>query len=138
MLEEDTAMLDKAQEHLRSAELLPQHGQLRDAVSRAYSAEAIRRPAVAGAVDPAPTSIHSVRARRRPLGVWYRSPGIGPIPILYPLPYVAMHVVQPPGVRFLPPQAWRVAKFALPSGYGVQRFAPNALPLVCHGGAVSY
>ena len=29
-------MLDKAEEHLRSAELLWQHGQYRDAVSRAY------------------------------------------------------------------------------------------------------
>src|SRR5262249_59192291 len=38
ILEEATIMLDKAQEHLTSADLLHQHGQYRDAVSRAYYA----------------------------------------------------------------------------------------------------
>ena len=37
-IEKNVVMLDKAEEHLRSAELLWQHGQYRDAVSRAYYA----------------------------------------------------------------------------------------------------
>ena len=59
---------------------------------------AIRRPADPGVVVPTPAPIHPGRAPRRTRGIRHRTGRIIPIPILAPLPDIAVHVVQPPGI----------------------------------------
>ena len=59
---------------------------------------AIRRPAVAGVVVPAPASDHPGRARRGACRIDCSVCSIRPIPVLHPLPDIAMHVIEPPGV----------------------------------------
>ena len=66
-------------------------------------AEAVRRTAEPGHEPPTAAAPHAVRARFRPLRVVRgRIRVIPPVaPILAPLPYVPVHVVQPPSIRFL-------------------------------------
>ena len=56
------------------------------------------RPAVPRAVAPTAAAIHPVRANRRPFRICNMAGWIIPIPVLTPLPHIAMHVVKPPGI----------------------------------------
>ena len=63
---------------------------------------ATRRPAAPGVVVPTTAPIDPVRVRartRRALGVGHRLCWILLVPVLYPLVDVAVHVIQPPGIR---------------------------------------
>src|SRR5262249_9590535 len=59
---------------------------------------AVRRPAVAGGEAPATAPLHAVRARGRACRIHCSATSIFLIPVLHPLPDIAMHVIESPGV----------------------------------------
>src|SRR6266404_3394157 len=62
------------------------------------AAAAMRRPAEAGGAVPTAAPIHAERARGRARGIHCSAARVIPIPVLHPLPDIAMHVIETPGV----------------------------------------
>ena len=69
-----------------------------DAVRR-HEPAAARRPTILGGAVPTAATEHAVRAPGAP-GVSHATTRVIPIPILAPLPNIAVHVIQTPSIRF--------------------------------------
>jgi hypothetical protein len=66
------------------------------AAVRRLAPVAVRRPTIHGVVAPTAATVHADRARCRPCGVGDGTTRVVVIPILTPLPNIAVHVIQPP------------------------------------------
>ena len=62
--------------------------------------EAVRRPTITGGVVPTAATEHAGRARVSPTRVRHSTTRIIAIPVLTPLPNIAVHVIQAPSIRF--------------------------------------
>ena len=70
-----------------------------DVLIRGVEVVTIRRTAVARVVVPATATYNTARARIRSCRVCHSSSRIDTMPVLAPFKYVAVHVIQAPGVR---------------------------------------
>ena len=101
--------------------LSPHHPEAHEAVPEIrLEIPAVGRAAAIGVEIPTPAPFHPERPRI-PVGVRRTDvAGVIPIPVVTPLPHVAVHVIKPPGIRgFLSDRmGFTVAVAFIPSGQG--------------------
>jgi hypothetical protein len=86
-----------------------------EVVERRDGPVARRRPTIRGPAVPTAATAHAGRARCGARGVGHSTDRVISLPILTPLPHVAVHVIKAPFIRFSAADRLRVAVVTVPS-----------------------